>query len=179
MRILETTRLLLRHLEPRDLAALYALYRDPEVRRYFPDGTRTLEQTEAELEWFRHGHPEHGQLGLWATVDKASGAFLGRCGLLPWTISGRFEVELAFLIDKRRWGEGLATEASLGIIDYAANTLRLRRLVCLVMPGNERSAAVARRVGMRFEREHTDEFGPCHVYARPLSPRDGTGPRRA
>ena len=41
MKILETDRLLLRHLLPGDLDNLYALYSDPEIRRYFPDGTRT------------------------------------------------------------------------------------------------------------------------------------------
>ena len=168
MLVLETQRLLLRHLELADLDALYALYRDPEIRRYFPDGTRTLEETGQELHWFLHGHPHRPELGLWATIEKCSGAFVGRCGLLPWNINGRSEVELAFLIDKARWGEGFATEASLGIIEYA-RSLTLRRLICLIMPGNERSASVARKVGMHFEREHTDEYGPCHIYARPLA----------
>ena len=167
MLVLETQRLLLRHLELADLDALYALYRDPKIRRYFPDGTRTLEETRQELHWFLHGHPRRPELGLWATVEKRYGAFLGRCGLLPWGIDGRPEVELAFLIDKARWGEGFATEASLGIIEYA-RSLTLQRLICLIMPGNERSAAVARKVGMHFEREHTDEYGSCHIYTRPL-----------
>ena len=165
-RILETPRLLLRHLEPADLEPLHSLYGDPEIRRYFPDGTRTLDQTREELDAFLNGHPRAPELGLWATIEKASGAFLGRCGLLPWDIAGRPEVELAFLIDKRRWREGLATEASLGIIDYAACTLNLGRLICLINPENVRSIATARKVGMRFEREYTDEFGLCHIYAR-------------
>lgn len=168
MHILESPRLLLRHLEPADLPALHALYSDPEMRQYFPDGTRTLEETRAELEWFLHGHPHHPELGLWATVEKASGAFLGRCGLLPWHIDGRFEVELAFLIDKRRWGEGLATEASRAIVHHARTALGLTRLICLITPGNVRSVAVATKVGMRFERAHTDEFGLCHIHAMAL-----------
>jgi ribosomal-protein-alanine N-acetyltransferase len=168
LRILETPRLLLRHLEPGDLASLYALYRDPEVREYFPDGTRTLEETRDELEWFVNGHPQHPELGLWATVEKDSGAFLGRCGLLPWRIDGQHTVELAFLIDKARWGEGLATEASRGIVRYASAVLGLHRLICLIMPGNDRSAAVARKVGMKFEREHIDEYAVCHVYSMAL-----------
>ena len=168
MHILLTPRLLLRHLEPADLPALYALYRDPEIRRYFPDGTRTLDETRDELEWFRNGHPEHSGLGLWATVERPSGAFLGRCGLLPWQIDGRHEVELAYLIDKSRWGEGLATEASRGIIEYASSVLGLTRLVCLILPGNDRSASVASKVGMSFEREHTGDYGLCHVYAMSL-----------
>ena len=75
MLVLATQRLILRHLVPEDLNALFELYRDPEIRRYFPDGTLTFEETREELEWFRHGHPHHPRLGLWATMDiERSGA---------------------------------------------------------------------------------------------------------
>lgn len=147
---------------------MFALYRDPEIRQYYPDGTRTLEETREELEWFQSGHPRHPELGLWATLDRATGEFLGRCGLLPWEIDGKFEVELAYMIAKQRWGEGLATEASLGIVEHARTRLRLKRLIALVTPGNDASAAVAQKVGMRFEREYTDEYGLCHIYGMPL-----------
>ena len=168
MVLLETARLQLRHLVPEDLDALYRLYRDPDMRRYFPDGTRSLEETKQELEWFLHGHPTYPELGLWATVERASGAFLGRCGLLPWSIDGNPEVELAFLIDKARQREGLATEAAQAIVERAREALGLKRLICLITPGNIASEAVARKVGMQFEREYTDEFGLCHIYAMAL-----------
>jgi RimJ/RimL family protein N-acetyltransferase len=168
MVILNTERLVLRHLEPDDLDSLYALYRDPEMRQYYPDGTLTREETGKELEWFRHGHPHHPELGLWATVERKTGEFLGRCGLLPWHIQGADEVELAFMIKKERWREGLATEAAYGIIKHAHETLGLRHLVCLVVPGNAASAAVAAKVGMVFERAFTDELGLSHLYALAL-----------
>jgi ribosomal-protein-alanine N-acetyltransferase len=167
--ILETPRLVLRHLEAADLDALFALYRDPEIRRYYPDGTRTFAETEEELNYFLNGHPEFTELGLWATVEKNSGAFLGRCGLLPWKIDGIQEVELAFLIAKERWREGFATEASRAILEHARDVLGLERLICLILPGNEASVGVARKVGMVFEREHRDELGLCHIYSRSLS----------
>ena len=47
----ETERLILRRLTMEDLDALAAIYRDPEVRRYFPEGTLTHEKTREELEW--------------------------------------------------------------------------------------------------------------------------------
>lgn len=171
MVIIETPRLVLRHLEAADLDSLFVLYRDPEIRRYYPDGTRTLAQTEEELNYFRNGHPEFAELGLWATIEKNSGAFLGRCGLLPWKIDGIQEVELAFLIAKERWREGFATEASRAIVEYARDVVRLERLICLILPGNEASVGVARKVGMAFEREHRDELGPCHIYSRSLNNR--------
>lgn len=168
MIILATERLVLRRFIPEDLEPLFALYRDPEIRRYYPDGTRTLEETKEELEWFLNGHPDDPRIGLWATIDRSSGEFLGRCGLLLWEIDGKIETELAFMIAKHRWREGLASEASRGIIDYARNTLGLTRLICLVMPGNDASAGVAQKVGMCFEREYTDEYGLCHIYGMKL-----------
>lgn len=168
MTVLETPRLILRHLVPTDLASLYELYRDPEIREFFPDGTRTLEETREELQWFENGHPTHPELGLWATIERSSGDFLGRCGLLPWEIDGTLEVELAYLIDKRRWGEGFATEAAAAILDHARMNLGLRRLICLITPGNTASVRVAEKVEMTFERDYTDAFGLCHIYSRPL-----------
>jgi len=45
MKILETERLLMRRLVPADLDDLYALYRDPDICRHFPEGTLTLDET--------------------------------------------------------------------------------------------------------------------------------------
>ena len=164
--VLETERLILRELTMGDLDALAALYRDPEIRRYFPDGTRTYDETREELAWIidvyyvRHGY------GLWATVLKESGAFIGRCGLLPWDIDGRPEVEVAYLLDRAHWGRGLATEAAAAIAAYAFSTLPVERLICLVDPANQASARVATRIGMTLVRDDfVDEYGPAHLYA--------------
>jgi RimJ/RimL family protein N-acetyltransferase len=165
MIILETPRLTLRHLVAEDLNSLFELYRDPEVRRYFPDGTLSRQSTQQELEWFQNGHPNHPELGLWATVERSSGTFLGRCGLLPWEIDGKQEVELAYLIDKSRWGEGFATEAAIAISGHARRVLGIQRLICLIMPGNVASIRVAQKAGMEFERELVDERGLCHIYS--------------
>jgi ribosomal-protein-alanine N-acetyltransferase len=172
MVVVNTKRLLLRHFEPEDLEPLYALYHDAEMRKYYPDGTRTLKETKEELEWFLRGHPRHPELGLWATVERGTGDFLGRCGLLPRHIQGQDEVELAFMITKQRWREGLATEAARGVIKHAYEVIGLQRLVWLVMPGNEASAGVAQKVGMSFEREFTDELGPCQLSSLALPARE-------
>jgi len=112
MKILETHRLILRRLLPNDLDSLFALYSDPEIRRYFPEGTLTYAETREELEWFLNGHPTHPELGLWATLHKQTGEFMGRCGLLPWTIEQRPEVEVAYLLAKTYCGISLQRRAS-------------------------------------------------------------------
>jgi RimJ/RimL family protein N-acetyltransferase len=163
--ILETERLILRRLLPDDLDDLFALYRDPEIRRFFPEGTLTYEETKDELEFFLNGHPDHPELGLWATVCTETYEFIGRCGLLPWTIGQRQEVEVAYLLAKEHWGRGLGTEAARGIVRYAVGQLGLSRLVCLVTPGNQASANVARNIGMTLDAEMEDDDGPFLLYS--------------
>jgi ribosomal-protein-alanine N-acetyltransferase len=151
-----------------DLDELFALYSDPEIRRYYPEGVLTYEETKEELEWFLHGHPEHPELGLWATIHKETGKFIGRCGLLPWKIDDVLEVEIAYLIDKTYWGQGLATEAAIGILQYGFEQLALPRLICLVDPDNIASQKVAIKMGMTLEKKvdgiDGDNF-PTLIYA--------------
>jgi RimJ/RimL family protein N-acetyltransferase len=166
--ILETPRLILRHLVLDDLDELFALYSDPEIRRYFPEGVLSLEETREELEWFLNGHPEHPELGLWGTVHKDTGKFIGRCGLLPWEIDGILEVEIAYLINKDFWHQGLATEAAKGIMKYGFEKLNLPRLICLIDPENVASQRVAQKIGMVLEKEvdgiNGDDF-PTRIYS--------------
>jgi RimJ/RimL family protein N-acetyltransferase len=166
MMILESQRLVFRRLEPGDLDGLFALYSDPEVRRYFPEGMLTYEETREELEWFLGGHPDHPELGLWATILKETNQFIGRCGLLPWVINGRSEVEVAYLLNKAVWGQGLGTEAARAILEYGFTNLKLTRLICLIDHNNRASIRVAEKIGMRFEKEGVDEHGPYLLYAR-------------
>ncbi|MFT3896022.1 MAG: GNAT family N-acetyltransferase [Anaerolineales bacterium] len=165
MNILETKRLLLRHLVMDDLPELYALYSDHEIRKYFPEGTLSLDETREELEWHMNGHPRHPELGLWATIHKETGKFIGRCGLLPWTIDNKLETEIAYLLDKSFWHQGLATEAAQGILQYAFEKLNLSRLICLIDEQNIASQKVAEKIGMRFEKEGRDKIGPFWVYS--------------
>lgn len=166
--ILETQRLILRHLTLDDLDELHKLYQDLEIRQYFPEGVLSYAETKEELEWFINGHPEHPELGLWATVYKGTGKFIGRCGLLPWEIDGKLEVEVAYLLDKEFWHKGLATETAKGILNYGFETLHLKRLICLIDPGNIASQRVAQRIGMKLERRVDGIAGdnfPTYIYS--------------
>ena len=165
MNILETDRLFLRHLTLKDLDDLWSLYCDPEIIKYIPDAPRSREETREELEWHMHGHPRFPELGLWATIHKETGTFIGRCGLLPWEIDGQQEVEVAYTIARLFWGQGLATEAAKAILHYGFETLSRSRLISLIDPDNIASQKVATKIGMMFEREVRDDLGVFWVYS--------------
>ena len=165
MKILGTQRLLLRHFAMDDLDNLIQFYSDPDVVKYIPDAPRNRDQTKEELEWHMNGHPKFPELGLWATIYKETSQFIGRCGLLSWTIDRQNEVEVVFALSKACWGRGLATEAAQGIVEYGFEHLQLSRLICLIDHDNQASINVATKIGMRFEKESTDEYGPFLVYA--------------
>src|SRR5512141_209371 len=164
--ILETKRLILRRQLMSDLDDLYALYCDPKITKYIPDAPRNFEETREELEWFLNGHRRHPDRGLWATTHKEPGKFIGRCGLLPWDIEGQQEVEVAYTIAREYWGQGLATEAAQGILQYGFEKLNLARLVSLIEPENIASQRVAEKIGMTFERRVDDrEYTPFFIYS--------------
>jgi ribosomal-protein-alanine N-acetyltransferase len=153
MIIFETKRLILRHQVTEDLDALWALYCNSEITKYIPDAPRSYEEAKEELEWFMNGHPQYPELGLWATIHKETGKFIGRCGLLPWTIEGQQEVEVAYTLTQDFWGQGLATEAAQGILQYGFDQLHLSRMICMIDPGNIASQRVAEKIGMMLEKK--------------------------
>jgi ribosomal-protein-alanine N-acetyltransferase len=186
--VLETERLVLRHLAMDDLDDLSTIYADAEVRRYFPEGTLSRAETAEEIAWMLEvDYPRFGY-GLWATVLKEDGRFIGRCGLLPWIVvpSDRAEIGLKATrggrcrSDDRRggrgglpartehWGRGLASESARAIVDLGFTSLGVRRLIALVDERNVASRRVAERAGLRVD-GHVEEGGevfPLHTITR-------------
>jgi ribosomal-protein-alanine N-acetyltransferase len=157
--VLETDRLILRRLTLDDLDALAELYTHPAVRQYIPEGVLTRDETREELESIlRRQYGGYGY-GLWATILKESGAFIGRCGLLPWETDAGLEVEVAYMLDEPYWGRGLATEAARAIAEYGFARLGLKRLVCYIYPQNAASRRVAEKIGMRFAKTLVEDNG--------------------
>ncbi len=149
MPAIETARLHLKQFSPEDSDTLYRLYSDPAVMRYVGRGVRTRTETETALRWLLSHWEKHG-FGLWAAVDKMDAQIIGRCGLI--FLDNTPEVELGYLLDKAYWGRGLATEASLAILKYGFETVKLDRIVAIAHPDNLASRRVLEKVGMKYEK---------------------------
>ena len=55
---------------------------------------------------------------------------------------------MGYLLGREFWGQGYATEAAAAVRDWALDALDAERLIALIQPGNERSVAVALKLGM-------------------------------
>ena len=160
---LETERLILRAPVPEDADPLAPMYADPEVMRYLGDGrTLTREETGRSVNRMIEAWKEDG-FGLLTVVRKEDGAVIGRVGLIVWdpetwqttraNADGPTELEVGYTIGRPHWGQGYATEAAAAARDYALEHLGARRLIALIIHGNEPSENVARKLGFEYERD--------------------------
>jgi RimJ/RimL family protein N-acetyltransferase len=164
---LETRRLLLRPLSTGDLEDFVALHSDPEVTRYItPFDRRRAEKRlrQNDAEWRDRGH------GMLAIIDRERGGFLGRAAIKYWP---QFEeTEVGWTLRRDAWGHGYATEAARACADWAFSELDVPYLTAMISPGNDRSVAVAERLGMSRLREDVLLGDPVVVYALHEAPCD-------
>jgi len=162
--ILETERLRLRRIRSTDVAALVALWCDPEVTRFMggPRDEGKLRDGLAE----DVADPFAYEYDLWPVEEKASGEVIGHCGLLEKEVDGRDEIELVYVFAKSAWGNGYAAEIGSALRDHALREKGIDRLISLIEPENAASERVAQRIGMRMEREIVRPGGAVRrVYA--------------
>ena len=152
MVLFETDRLLFRDHQIEDLEAFCAMEADAEFRRYVGGEPRTRQAAE---EKFRRLYlpPVRDRMGLWATIFKEDGAYIGYSGVYPHFRGGGAPIEgeasIAFYLATPYWNRGLATEGGRAFVDFAFRDLLLSRLVTSVEVGNEASAAVLRKLGFK------------------------------
>ncbi len=162
MTILETDRLILRHLRLEDIDDLLSLYASSQFTRFL-DRMNSRDKAQEWIEAFCQEYDTLGY-GFYATIHKPDARFIGRCGLLTQWIDGMKEVEVAYGIMPEYWGRGLATEAAQALIEYGFRQFAFPRLISIIDRENVASQRVAEKAGMRREREFTHEGHACYLY---------------
>jgi RimJ/RimL family protein N-acetyltransferase len=147
---LETRRLLLRPFQERDLDAYARICADPEVMRYIGTGASLTRDDAWRSMALILGHWQLRGYGMWAAQEKETGALVGRIGF--YNPEGWPAFEVGWLIDRPRWGEGLATEGAAAAIQFAFEKLSLTRISSVIQPLNRASIRVAEKLGMTRER---------------------------
>ncbi len=147
---------------------MLALWADPEVWAALrPNTSFDPDFVDARFEHHLGHWAEHG-FGLLAVEERASGEIVGWVG--PWhpvfAPELAAEVELGWTLRPAAWGRGLASEGAAAALDATFAHLGVPEVISLIHPENERSAAVAARLGMRHagDTRHPGLGIPLRVY---------------
>lgn len=158
---LEGERVRLRWMTRDDAPALFEVFSDPEVTRYWSSPPLSDLAGAIQLVADVHELFEQRRLFEWGIALREGGPLLGACTLLQLDSLHR-RAELGFAIGRAAWGRGIARDAVERLIEFAFVELGLERLEADVDPDNERSLRLLERQGFRREgllRERWRTFG--------------------
>ena len=147
---LETERLSVRWLEAADVPALFEIFSDPEVTRFWSSPPLRDHADAAKLLKQIHTYFAAGELYQWGIARRSDDRVIGTCTLASIAREHK-RAEIGFALAHAQWGRGYASEAVRALLDHAFDTLELHRIEADVDPRNQSSLRLVERFG--FERE--------------------------
>jgi RimJ/RimL family protein N-acetyltransferase len=164
----ETERLVLRRLRRSDREAMKSIWSDDDVSRALrPGQPPDPEFALARLAQHVRHWDEHG-FGLWLAELSDGGETAGWIG--PSHPDGVAElseaIEIGWTLRRPFRGRGLASEGAAAAVTAAFAHLATDEVISLIHRSNEPSVAIAKRLGMRHDRDvHHPKLGELRVYA--------------
>ena len=167
--MIETENLRLRRPEIGDLEAIHAMRSDLAIVRFL--GGRALNREEA---WHRLtrivGHWTLRGYGMFAVVEKSSGALVGEVGLFDGCrgLSPDFDnaPEAGWILAGEAQGKGYAGEAAAAAHRWFAAAHGEQRSVCIIAPENLASFRVAHKLGYKSFGQVDYQNGPVVMLER-------------
>lgn len=149
-------RVRLRWMTEADVPALFAVFGDPEVTRYW--GHRALPDEAAAARLLAGIHEDFHRRTLfqWGIELAATPPIIGTCTLASLDGENR-RAELGFALGRFHWGNGYVSEALPVLLRFAFENLDLHRLTADADPRNAPSIRALERLGFQREgllREH-------------------------
>ncbi len=149
--LFESERLAFREFQLEDAEAFYRMNQDEVVTRFTGDlPFASIEETEEFIR--KYDNYQKQGFGRWAVIEKASGQFIGFCGLKR---NEEDNIDLGYRLMPEKRGFGYATEAALATIHYGFGTLNLPEIIGRALKENIASIRVLEKCGMEFWKEST------------------------
>jgi len=145
-----TARLLLRWIAEDDIDALYDVFSDPQVMRYWSTPPLSGRDAAAKLQREIAAGNENDTMLKWGVALRDSNHVIGTTTLFNLSLdNGR--AELGYAMGRAHWGKGYMHEALQALLSHAFEAMQLRRLEADVDPRNAASIRTLERLG--FQRE--------------------------
>ncbi|MEQ8858192.1 MAG: GNAT family N-acetyltransferase [Pseudomonadales bacterium] len=158
-----TRRLIARRLDRDDVDSMHAVYGNAAAMRWVDDGSPLDRGGCARwIDITLNNYARRGY-GMVALVERNRGRVVGFCGIVH--PGGQAEPEIKYALLESRWGQGFATEAVIGMLDFAANHLGLASMMATTAPENRASHRVLEKAGMiRAELRQEDDGTLTQVF---------------
>lgn len=132
-----------------DADAVFALFSDPAVMRYWSRPPMTeRDEAVASIAEMEQAFAERDKIN-WVVVGKDDDA-IGSCTLFRFDARHR-RAELGYALRSDHWGKGLAREAVGTALDWAFRVLSLHRVEADIDPRNGASRQILERLGFASE----------------------------
>lgn len=152
----ETSRLILRPWQDKDIAPFAQMGQDHQVMEYFPK-LLNKDESIAMIERMKARFNQYG-FCFYACELKQDQSFIGFIGLNVPAFSAPFTpcVEIGWRIASQYWGNGYATEGALKCLEIGFNQFKLKEIVSIAVKDNLKSIHVMEKIGM--QRDHSGDF---------------------
>ncbi len=147
--VVETERLCIRKITDADVHDLSKVLADPTVMKYSTVGVHSQEQIIEYINNCQNQYDVNGY-GHWAIYDSTNSEFIGVCGLNKHEVDSEEVVHINYRLAANHQGQGYAIESTLGVLDFARNSLKLKYVHALIESENLSSVKVVNRTGFTF-----------------------------
>jgi RimJ/RimL family protein N-acetyltransferase len=153
MSVLQTKTLTLRPCCPSDRSDFLSLELDPEVMRFLHGGAVDHAKTGPKDVTFLM--PRGSEPYVWTARKTATDAFVGWFCLFPETVT---LAEIGYRLRWEDWGQGLASEGALALVDWGFSNAGYERVIASTMAVNKGSRRVMEKIGMKHVRTDFPDF---------------------
>jgi ribosomal-protein-alanine N-acetyltransferase len=148
---LTTERLILREFRVSDWPDVLAYQADPLYLRFYEWTGRTPEAVQEFVQMFLDQQQEQPRTKFQLAVTlKSNHQLIGTCGIRIASADAH-EGDIGYELSPKHWGQGYATEAAGGMVQFGFAELRLHRIWSWCIADNVGSARVLEKLGMRLE----------------------------
>ena len=150
---LETERLILREWQDSDLEVFARIVQDKEIMHHYPD-IWNAKQVEDSMVKNKKSFAEN-KFCFFPVILKESKSLIGFTGINKVDFEEKFTpaVEIGWIIDKKYWKQGFASEAAKKVLEYGFAEIQLNEIVSFTAAINTPSQKLMEKVGMRYSND--------------------------
>ncbi|MCF8529356.1 MAG: GNAT family N-acetyltransferase [Aquiluna sp.] len=146
-----TSRLILRPLESADAPQMLPYFSDPECCKYIPWEPRDLSGVNQFLDkWAAVKVPQADGESLILGIELPGAGIIGQLNLTLKSTANQ-QGEFGYILNRDHWGQGYASEAVAGFVDWAFDSIPVHRISAYVDSRNASSIKLLEKLDFSLE----------------------------